>query len=107
MKKILTLTTAVLCLGLFAVMVGCEDSGPGADGASVPVMAWTIEDGADKYAPQQDKCPVCGGRPIKAEFYTEIDGKRLYFDKQECVQKYEENPDEYQVRDPSASGMGQ
>ena len=108
MKKTVVFASLVVCLGLFAAIVGCGDSEPeGMGEAGVPVMAWTIEDGAEKYAPQQDKCPVCGGRPIAEEFHTEVDGKRLYFDKQECVTKYEQNPDEYDLRDPSASEMQQ
>ena len=40
-------------------------------------------------------CPVCGGQPISGEHYVDLQGGRLYFDKAECKDKFEQNQDQY------------
>ena len=89
MKARLALLLVVALMTAFAV--GCGDE-PGTQEVS---YAGAIDDGAEKYAPSQYSCPVCGGRPIYGDYYVEVDGKRVYFDKEECAEKFDENRQKY------------
>jgi len=105
-KAIAVLVAAGLLLG---VGFGCGgDSGSAMDADVKPAM--DIQDDAEKYDPYQIECPVCGQKPIKADLYSEADGRRIYFDREECVSKFEENPqqylDEYQKRRMEQQGQG-
>ena len=61
----------------------------------MPTMAYNFRDGAPKYYDEQKACPVCGGEPIKEDIHAEYQMKRIYFDKDECAQKFQESPQEY------------
>ena len=87
---ILTVLVAVLAMGF----AGCGQEAYD-DTESGIQFAATIEDGADKYDPNQYACPVCDGQPISGDFYVDTDNGRVYFDKQECADKFEENPQQY------------
>jgi len=99
MKKLLIGIAAIVLMVGFAA--GCGPSGGdggGSGGKRPDIPARSIEDGAEKYDPFQAQCPVCGS-PIYADHHAEVeqDGQsaRIYFDKEECVQKFEQNPEEY------------
>ncbi len=98
MKKLLAiLAVAVLICG---GMVGCgEQSGGNGDGGGKTVVARRIQDGAKKLDQFQVTCPVCNGKPIKKDLYHDVEEGprqgRVYFDKEECLKKFKENPSEY------------
>jgi len=92
MRKVFVLS--VLCAVLIMPML-CGCGGPGNEGRGDQVFASEIQDGAEKYDRSQYNCPVCQGQPIVADYYAEVDGKRIYFDSEECEQKFKENPEEY------------
>ena len=85
----------VLCLGT----TGCgkEESTAGT-GHGQKDEAAEFDDGADKYFREQMECPVCGGKPIKPDFYVDTEKGRIYFDKKECATKFENNRAEYQKK---------
>ena len=84
--------TVVLVIVLVFAFTGCgNDSGGSAETAN---MAGQIEDEANKFNPRQTKCPVCGGTPIKADFYHDTNRGRIYFDKEECLNEFKQNPEE-------------
>lgn len=91
------LMAVVLLMG--GILVGCGDSGPSssdAEGHTV-LTADGINDGATPMVGQQTKCPVCG-EPIKSEVHTESKEERVYFDKQECLEKWKQNPQKYKQK---------
>lgn len=90
MKKVaLLLTLAVLVTPL---LTACGEKQ--AQETEV-TFAGAIEDGAEKYAPNQFACPVCDQRGLQGAYHVELDGKRVYFDSQDCADKFEQNPDKY------------
>ena len=100
MRGRIALVLMVLAAGFgMAVFAGC--GGPGNEGRGDQVFASEINDGAPKYSRSQYACPVCDGQPIKGEYYAEVDGKRIYFDQQSCVGKFEQNPNQYLEDMPS------
>ena len=82
------LGAAVLTVALFA---GC---GGGDEKPKGHLVAGGINDGGHAAIPAQTKCPVCDA-PIKRDVYADTDEGRVYFDSEECLQKWNENPDEY------------
>ena len=93
MTRLLVVTVILtVVLGGFA---GCDgDDGVGMSGRP-PRAAGTIEDGKQKFFVGQIECPVCGGQPIKAEHHAQVDGRRLYFDRAECADKFESERQRY------------
>ena len=85
---------AVVAAALAFACVGCGESAYEDTGSGIQFAA-TIEDGADKYNPNQNRCPVCGEQPIKGEFYADTEQGRVYFDKQECADKFKDDPQKY------------
>ncbi len=85
---------AAVALALAGVgLVGCGNgSGPA---EAKPMQARQIDDGAEKYSPMQVKCPVCKTQELAAEIHSDVDGKRVYFDKEECKQKFDQDPQKY------------
>lgn len=85
---------AVIAVALiFAVTTSCgkgpsfEEDGPPA------AYLWHPE--VPKVKEDQTHCPVCGETPLKKELHTDVGaGFRIYFDKQECLDKFKENPEE-------------
>jgi len=84
-----------LCLAAACGFVFAGCGGGGAGPQDRPNQARQIEDGADKYDPMQVSCPVCDTQSISGDYYADVDGKRIYFDKQECEDKFKENPQQY------------
>lgn len=80
---------------LSAVFVGCGGQGGGQKGQPETKVALEFKDGSQKYYPVQSTCPVCQGKPIKKDLYADTEQGRIYFDKQECVQKFKDNKAEY------------
>ncbi len=81
-------------IALSAMGCGKQSSGEGTK-SDRPTMAYDFRDGAAHYYEEQKTCPVCGGQPIKEGVYATYQGKRIYFDKEECADKFESSPQEY------------
>jgi len=95
MKKLLSSIALIL---LVAGLAGCDSgtpTGPDPGEGGRPVTAADIEDDTNKYLDTQKACPVCGGTPIKGEYYVDLPQGRVYFDKQECRNEFEQNQDQY------------
>ena len=94
MKIIRNTILAVLLVGAIGIMAVSCGSGSSDDdsGKGIVREAASIQDGAEKYDNMQMECPVCGGKPIKGEFYADVDGKRIYFDKESCMNDFKQDP---------------
>ncbi len=94
MKKIYVLVV-VLAAACFVVS-GCgkEKDGGGAAPKTLP-RADAILDGEPKYFKYQEQCPVCGADRMSPKHYADVEGKRIYFDSQECVEKFKKNQSKY------------
>ena len=57
-------------------------------------VAQGINDGANPAVPQQRECPVCGN-PITPDVHTESSDSRVYFDREECLNKWKKNKSQY------------
>jgi len=92
--KVLAAGLLVFAVGL--VVSGCgPGDGGGEEGTGVTgVVAGGIEDGAEPMNSSQGSCPVCGAS-IRPSVHTEGTEERVYFDKEQCLQKWNENPDKY------------
>lgn len=86
----LSLVLALTCLWL----VGCGGGGAGG-GDKVEGVAFLLEDGATKYFKHQAWCPVCNGQGLHENYYADVDNRRIYFDKEECMKKFKNNQSEY------------
>lgn len=84
---------AIIALS-YGALVGCGGEG-GKQDVQTPTTAIEIQDDHRAYYDMQEECPVCGGRPIKQEFHADTDKGRIYFDKKQCVDKFNENRDQY------------
>lgn len=97
MTRVLIMAVALAFVG--AVFTGCGGDSGDAQGNPDPKFhgpAMMIKDGAQKFDKMQGNCPVCQGGPIDPEVHVDIEGKgRLYFDKEECKEKFEQNRDKY------------
>ena len=109
MKKLLAVILLASCLCL--VLPACDGGSGGGNGggtsteldeSGIPkdaVIASKFDDGVEALRPQQSLCFICGQGPLKAEYHADVDTdggqRRIYFDKQECVDKFEQNPDRY------------
>lgn len=93
MTRLVVLT--VILTVTSAVLPGCSDEDDVGMSGGPPRAAGTVDDGAQKFFVGQIECPVCGGQPIKAEHHSSIKGERLYFDRAECVRKFEGEPRKY------------
>lgn len=93
MKKVLLCVAVAALMG--AVFAGCDGGSGGSEEYSEkPVME--MHPGEKKYDFQQYECPVCGGHALKEELYSEVDDKgRIYFDKEECKNKFDSSPQKY------------
>ena len=102
--------SAVLCMGL----LGCGGEqqtsstkktkpGPGGGPPDVTTAAELAKgQDAQPVRPMQMNCFVCGERPLKADIHADISmgggSGRIYFDKQECLDKFENNKKKYLQR---------
>ena len=91
--KVLAAGLLVLVSGLMVSGCGRGDGGREESGETRTV-ARAIRDGAEPMNEYQKHCPVCGN-PISAEVHTESTEERVYFDSEQCMQKWSENPDQY------------
>jgi len=98
---------AVLCLGV----MGCggeqqsssaKKTKPGAGGGPPDVTTaadLAQEQDAQPINPMQMNCIVCGERPLKGDLHADVtvgnQRGRLYFDKQECLDEFEQNQQKY------------
>ena len=95
MKNILIVAVLVTLALLSLSFVGCGQEAADSGSSDMPTMAYNFRDGAPKFYDEQKTCPVCGGEPIKEGIYATYQGKRVYFDKEECATKFEESPEQY------------
>jgi len=97
MKHLLLGVALVGILGL--MVVGCGERAaptkPGKPAAPAPVMAMSFDDGAEPYFPMQFVDPVSGEKPIKQEFFVDVDGKRVYFNSAESRDEFKKDPSKY------------
>ena len=87
-----------LIIALTALVVGFMGCGQGAPTSreGAPVEAWSIDDdNPNKFRDGQIACPVCDGIPIKGEHYVDTKRGRVYFDKAECAEKFEQDTQKY------------
>ena len=96
-RRLLLSLIAVALVGAF--LTACGKAGDKTEGNPNPKFhgpAMAIQDGANKYDPNQGNCPVCNKGPINPDFYHDIEGEgRIYFDKEECMKKFKQNPQEH------------
>jgi len=93
--KFLTVAGLVGCV-LLSALAGCGEAPSDQVSDDLGVKAAIdISDGTQKWYDGQMTCPVCGGQPISEEHYVDLQGGRLYFDKAECKDKFEQNQDQY------------
>lgn len=99
MKK--TLTVLALLAIVCVAVAGCEEGG-GGGGSGEPeahALKFAKEQGVQPLEMSQHLCPVCDGKPIKKNLYHDLQRggqqARVWFDKQECLDKFEENPGQY------------
>lgn len=85
----------ILLLGV--ALGGCGEDTQGGKGEHTAYVAMGINDGATAKVGSQGTCPVCG-EPIVPEYHTASKEARVYFDCQECLEKYEANPGEYKQK---------
>ncbi len=90
MKKLVA-GCVIICVLSFLV-VGCDAKDTGQKDI---ISAMQIDDGAEKYRQMQFRCPVCGQKGIKPEYHASVDGKRIYFDRRKCMEKFKKNPGKY------------
>lgn len=86
-----TLVLGIALVFGFGLVTGCGSKSSQRD----DLRANDIDDGAEKYSSMQNKCPVCGGKPISADIHSNVNGKRVYFDKKECKEKFDANSEKY------------
>ena len=89
------LRAMTLFLALAGIALILNACGEGEAGVSTETRARYILDGTPKLFRDQEKCPVCGGSPLHVDHHADVNGKRVYFDSEECVQKFKENQAEY------------
>ena len=94
MRKLLLCVAVAGLLGAALVGCGSGDSGGSEEYGEKPVVE--MHPDTKKYDMMQYECPVCGGKALKEEFYSDVDDQgRIYFDKKECKEKFDQNPQEY------------
>lgn len=94
MKRILALIVCCAVIGAGGLaLVGCGGGGA-STGDETEAMAKMLEDGAPNYYDNQAWCPVCGSGGLNRNYSVDVDGERIYFDKEECQKKFENNQDE-------------
>ena len=109
MKK---LTIAVACAALLCVAaVGCKKQQSGGAGSGqtgdMPAVAGNFQDGHHAFWGGQEKCPVCGKKPLKQKHHADVQNGRIYFDRAECKKKFTQNKDKYlkKMKDMLRSSM--
>lgn len=78
-------------------LAGCGQGGSSQVGEPTkgnPAAA-QLRDTAPNWYDGQMKCPVCGGQPLKKEHYADVQGGRVYMDKEECVQEFKQDKEKY------------
>jgi len=86
-----TVVALLLCVGV----IGCGQEDTVEAKQEAPPNAASFQDDERPFYDMQMECPVCGGQPIKQELHADTDEGRVYFDKQECVDKFQQNPDQH------------
>lgn len=88
---------AFIVFGVAGLLLGATLGCDGNSSASKPKIkaGWSPTPRYDQY---QTTCPVCGNG-IKEEHYVDVEtgegSKRLYFDSEECVEKFKEDREKY------------
>lgn len=87
MKTLTAVMTLVLGLGLAAAQTADQTSPD--DTTKI-----TITKTKAPKAPSQPLCPVMK-KPVDRNVFTDLEGKRIYFCCQPCVEEFKKNPDKY------------
>lgn len=99
MKKLIVILIIGTLVSVGFVGCGGQSGSDGDASGGETVVARRIQDGAKKLNQFQLRCPVCKGKPIKGEFHYDLqEGPqqgRVYFDKQECMKKFKQDPSKY------------
>ena len=94
MRKAALLAIAAVTVGIFLVSAGCGQQG-GTEAPENPAVAGAFGGQTPAFYPQQRECPVCGGKPIKKQFSAQFRNQMVYFDKQECVDTFKQDPQKH------------
>lgn len=109
------MTRRCVFLAVVAVLSGVLVAGCGGEGGGEKsksrLVAGGISDDARAAVAAQTACPVCGS-PIQRDAYADTEKGRVYFDSEDCVQKWRDTPDQYRQKlqdqaQPSPFGGGQ
>lgn len=94
MKK--WITGLLYCMAVVAAvfLAGCDDQAGPAESEVHDHAAVAHEDSAAVTDTEQTTCPVMGG-PINKEYYTEYQGKRVYFCCPGCDEEFAKDPEKY------------
>jgi len=90
--NLVVLLGAVLLACAFAA--GCGGKGGNGEEPKGHLVAGGIGDGAGAAVPAQTECPICGA-PITDEAHVDTNNGRVYFDREECAQQWERDPEQY------------
>ena len=106
MRSIMIILAVGAALSL--AVAGCGQGGGGEGESQDIISALQIQDGSTPYNERQFTCPVCGGKPISPDYYADVNGKRIYFDKEECAEKFKQDPETHlkQYRQEMMKSMG-
>lgn len=87
---------ALIALAACFSLAGCgEEESATTASTQGPPVADSFDDGALPFWGGQKECPVCGTSPVKAEHHVDVEAGRIYFDKAECVTKFNNDKQEY------------
>lgn len=98
--------TAVMALGVFFVLAGCQKDRPAAGTPATQTRAKVARPVPMKHeatggpaqptaqVAEQTTCPVMGG-PIDKNVFIEYQGKKVYFCCPACVDTFKANPEKY------------
>lgn len=86
-----TAVAVLLCVSL----IGCGPEETIDVKQEAPPHAGSFKDDQRPFFDMQTECPVCGGTPLEQEFHVDTNEGRVYFDKQECADKFKGNQEQY------------
>ena len=102
------LMTVLLVVGFvfagFIMLNGCKKDEPKPPPADTndanSATAMTTEAGKEIAGTEQTTCPVMDGNPIDKQYFTEYQGKKVYFCCPGCEAKFKAAPEKYLAKLP-------
>ena len=99
LKIALRLAIVVLVVGAVLLMAGCEGRTdpaakpvePAAEAQEMPAKAAEV---LAEVEIAQKSCPVMGGA-INREYFTDYEGRRVYFCCPQCIDEFKKDPEKY------------